>query len=220
MKCPYCNNEKLYQLQDQNYKCSQCKSKFSIKKINTDIQTIELFCNNINALEASRRLGVNYRTTKNRYDLFRKLIASYLDELYTNSVQDNSAYEEHYYFNVRQLQKRKKSLFDAINIIGFYSNRRVYTLLMPKLQKPSYHADESGFENYLNWHKLHSRDSYKTPLSIFWKYMEENLKKYKGINEKSFFYYLKECEFRFNFLQNRQIEILKNLYFNKNGRSS
>ena len=73
-----------------------------------------------------------------------------------------------------------------------------------------------NFENYLKWHKIYSQNSYTTPLNVFWKYLEENLKKYKGIDERNFFYYLKECEFKFNYLQNKQIEILKDIYYNTN----
>lgn len=215
MNCPFCNYEIVYRLNNNYLKCKDCKKKFSIKKYELDIKIIEYFSNNINALEVSRKLNLNYRTVKDRYNIFRKLIANYLEELYQSSIQDSSDYEEHYYFNVRQTTKAKKSLFDAINIIGFYSNKRVYTLLMPKLKKPFNTNNDNGFEKYLSWHKLHSKGAYKTPLSLFWKYLEDNLKKYKGVKEDNFFYYLKECEFKFNFLHNKQIQILKNIYFNK-----
>lgn len=109
---------------------------------------------------------------------------------------------------------KKKSLYNAINIIGFYSNEKIYTLLMPKLPVYNNEEDNKTFENFLRWHKVFSKDSYSTPLNIFWKYLEKNLRKYKGIDEENFFFYLKECEFKFNYLQNEQIKILKNLYFN------
>lgn len=219
INCPYCNHTKFYDLKDNYKKCLSCKTKFSVNKLITDITTIEYFCNNINANKASKLLGVNYRTIQNRYTLFRKLIALHLDEEYNNSIKDNSSYEEYYYFTSTIQNKKKRSLFDATNIIGFYSNKKIYTLLMPKLPKHSAETNTKDYEYYLKWHKLYSKNSYKTPLSIFWKYLEENLKKYKGVEEKNFFYYLKECEFKFNYLHNMQIEILKNLYFSKNGIS-
>lgn len=200
-------------------KCSSCKTKFSLNKLEIDILTIEYFCNNINANKASKLLNVNYRTIQNRYTLFRKLIASFLDDEYNNSIKDNSPYEEYYYFTTTEQNRKKKSLFDAINIIGFYSNKKIYTLLMPKLPKYSIQTSTKDYEYYLKWHKLYSTNAYKTPLSIFWRYLEENLKKYKGVDDNNFFYYLKECEFKFNYLHNQQIEILKNLYFSKNGIS-
>lgn len=211
--CPYCKSKRLYQLQDNYKKCSSCKKKLSPKKINTDFTIIEFFCNSINANKTAKILNINYRTVQNRYMLFRKLIANFLENEYYSSIRDNSSYEEFYYFTNRQKKGKKKSLYNAINIIGFYSNRKIYTLLMPKLKQFDNETDSKTYENYLKWHKLSSRDSYSTPLNVFWKYLEENLKKYKGVDEENFFYYLKECEFKFNYLQNKQIEILKELYF-------
>ena len=115
--------------------------------------------------------------------------------------------------NVAMSRNKKKSLYDAVNIIGFYSNKKIFTLLMPRLPVYNNEEDTKTFENYLKWHKIHSKNAYSTPLNIFWKYLEENLKKYKGVDDENFFYYLKECEFKFNYLQNKQIEILKELYF-------
>jgi len=217
--CPFCDNNSLYNLQDNYKKCKSCKTKFSLTKLETDLKIINFFCNNINANKTAKLLDVNYRTVQNRYMLFRKLIASFLEDEYNRSIKDNSSYEEYYYFTQRKQNKKNRSLFEAINIIGFYSSQKIYTLLMPRLPKYSAQSSTKDYEYYLKWHKLYSINSYKTPLSIFWKYLEENLKKYKGIDEKNFFYYLKECEFKFNYLQNRQIEILKNLYFSKNGIS-
>lgn len=212
-ECPYCNSKRLYTLQNGYKKCSSCNKKFSQKKINIDFTIIEFFCNNINANRCARVLKVNYRTVQNRYMLFRKLIANHLENEHYNEVNDNSNYEEFYYFTNREKRNKNKSLYDAINILGFYSNRKVFTLLMPKLYNFGTKEENSEFEKYLKWHKIYSNYSYATPLNIFWKYLEENLKKYKGIDDKNFFYYLKECEFKFNYLQNKQIKILKDIYF-------
>jgi transposase-like protein len=211
--CPFCDSKRLYHLKDEYNKCSFCNKKFSLKKLHKDNTIIEFFCNNINANKCSKILNLNYRTVQNRYVLFRRLIANYSEKNYHSSIQDNSSYEEFYYFTNRQKSNKRKSLYDAINIIGFYSNKNIFTLLMPKLPTYNSKKDTKSFESYLKWHKIYSQNSYTTPLNVFWKYLEENLKKYKGINEENFFFYLKECEFKFNHLQNRQIEILKELYF-------
>lgn len=213
MNCPYCKSRRVYNLKNDYKKCSSCRRKFSPRKIETDLRVIELFCNNINANSCAKILKVNYRTVKNRYTLFRRLIAYYLQEEHYNTIHDNSSYEEYYYFTNRQKKDKSRSLYEAINIIGFYSNKKVFTLLMPKLTKYNTVEDTKSFESYLKWHKIYSQYAYATPLSVFWKYLEENLKKYKGINEENFFYYLKECEFKFNYLQNKQIEVLKDLYY-------
>lgn len=209
MLCPFCQNNKLYLLQNEYLKCSLCKTKFSKKKYKMDILILEQFCNNINAHILSKNLNLNYRTVQKRYLYYRKLIALYLQKVYENAKHENSSYEEYYHFNIRD---KKKVISKAINIMGFYSNNKVFTLLMPKR---NIQEQEQYLKQYLSWNKMQSKDSYKTKLHIFWKYLDNNLKKHKGVEEEYFFYYLKEYEFKFNYLYNEQIQILKKLYFSK-----
>lgn len=207
MKCPNCDNTNFYKLKDDYIKCKKCTKKYSLKKIEKDRLIKTAFCENKTALELSKEMGVNYRTIKDRYDEYRYNIAKFLEDEYNNTIKDYNEYEEYYYFNQRQKNKKIKSLYEAINIMGFYSNGKVYTLLMPKLINRK-ESNNENFEQYLNWHKIHSKESYKTNLYRFWLFLEENLKKYKGIKEEHFFYYLKECEFRFNYSKDEQIQIL------------
>lgn len=212
MICPNCHKKEFYNLANNYVKCKNCAKKLSLNKIQKDFDLIKKFCENKNALETSKELHLNYKTVKDKFDMFRKKIAIYLEDIYNQSIKDNTEYEEFYYLKEKEKKKRKKSLSEAINIIGFYSNQRVYTLLMPKIGKRAFDA-EDGFIQYLNWHKIHSLNSHKTKLNEFYKYVEENLKKYKGVDEDNFFYYLKEYEFKFNYKKDKQIEILKSLIF-------
>lgn len=215
MNCPSCNSLKTYKLKNNYIKCSQCNKKYSLKKLFFDKQTINFFCLNIPAYEASKKLSVNYRSVKNRYDFFRQLLAFYLDDLYNASKHDNTDYEEFYYFSTRAKKDKDILISEAINIIGFYSNQKVFTLLLPKLKEYEDIKDARNYEKYLSWHKINSRTSYKSPLNIFWFFLENALKKYKGIKKENFFLYLKEVEFKFNYLHNEQNKILNQLYFNK-----
>jgi len=210
MKCKNCNNKTFYTLQNGYIKCKKCAKKYSVKKLQKDQKICELFVENKTALEVATQLEVNYRTIKDRYDEYRYKISIYLEDAYNGSVKDYSEYEEFYYFKQKDKNKKKKSLNQAINIMGFYSNEKVYTLLMPKPRASSFEEDK-GFDEYLSWYKIHSQESYKTNLYKFWQFLEESLKKYKGIKEEHFFYYLKECEFRFNYTKEEQLEILENL---------
>ena len=178
-----------------------------------DLNIIEYFCDNYHALDTSKELKINYRSVQNRYKIFRQLCVSYLEEIYQNSIQEHNSYEEHYYFTQRDKLKKTKTIYDAVNIIGFYSNGNVYTLLMPPLQKPMQTTEDINFEKYLQWHKLYSHEGYTSPLKEFWAFLDEEMKKYKGISKQNFFYYLKECEFKYNFSTQEQKEILKELYF-------
>lgn len=212
MICQNCNNTTFYTLASDYIKCKTCAKKYSLKKLQKDDLIIIQFCENKNALEVSKELEVNYKTIKDRFDVFRKKIALFLENEYNNSIHDYNEYEEFYYIKEREKKKKKKSLSEAINIMGFYSNEKVYTLLMPKIGKRAFDI-EDGFIQYLNWNKIHSLNSHQTNLNKFWKFLEDNLKKYKGVEEDNFFYYLKESEFRFNYSKDEQIKILKNLYF-------
>lgn len=210
MKCKNCNNTTFYHLANEYIKCKKCTKKYSLKKLKKEDDILHGFCENLTALELSKELNLNYKTIKNKYDDLRHKISIFLEDTYNNTAKDYSEYEEYYYFNQKQKSKKIKSLYEAINIIGFYSNEKIYTLLMPQL-KLRKEASNEEFEKYLSWHKIYSKDSYKTKLYDFWKYLEENIKKYKGIEEEYFFFYLKECEFKFNYKKEEQLEILKNL---------
>jgi len=210
MICKNCNNKTFYKLQNNYIKCKKCAKKYSVKKLEKDYKIIDAFCQNKNALQTSKDLKVNYRTIKDRYDEYRHKIALYLEEQYNSSIKDYSEYEEFYYFKQRDKKKKKKNLYEAINIMGFNSNDKIYTLLMPKLTTNMFEEDK-GFDAYMNWYKIHSQNSYQTNLKKFWIFLEESLKKYKGVDEENFFFYLKECEFRFNYTYEEQIEILQNL---------
>lgn len=207
MKCTNCNNTSFYKLQNDYIKCKTCAKKYSLKKLEKNRMIKEAFLNKQNALNCSKELGVNYRTVKDRYDEYRYFLAKFLEEEYNNTIKDNSQYEEYFYFKTKQKYRKDKSLYEAINIMGFCNNDKVYTLLMPKLTIKSQGSDKH-FETYLNWHKIHSQNSYKTRLYDFWKFLEVELKQYKGVDEDMFFYYLKECEFRFNYDLTQQKEIL------------
>lgn len=211
-ECPKCKCKKLYLLKNDYLKCKNCHKKFSQIKIKNDLLIMNYFCNNYNALDVSNIMGLNYRSIQNRYSTFRLLCANYLEGLYQNSIQEHSSYEEYYYFTKRDKLKKRKTIYDAINIIGFYSNNRVYTLLMPNLPKPTNTPEDKSFEKYLHWHKLYSHEGYVSPLKEFWSFFENQMTKYRGVSKENFFYYLKESEFKYNFSKIEQENILKEIY--------
>ena len=210
MKCQNCDNTTFYNLANEYIKCKKCAKKYSLKKIQKEQDIINVFCENSTAHEGSIALELNYKTVKNGFDEIRYKIAKFLEDEYNKSIKDYSEYQEYYYFTQKQKSKKIKSLYEAINILGFHSNDKVFTLLMPRLTQV-YESSNKEFDKYLSWNKIYSKEFYKTKLYDFWKYLEENLKKYKGIEKDNFFFYLKECEFKFNYKKEEQLEILKNL---------
>jgi len=209
MKCPNCQSKSFYQLANNYIKCKKCTKKISLKKREKDILIVEKFCENKNALQTANELDLHYKTVKDRFDFLRKNIAIFLEDIYHSSIKDYTEYEEYYYLKNSEKKRKKKSLNNSINIIGFYSNQRVYTLLMPSVRNSG--LEEDGFMQYMIWYRLRSKNAHQTNLQIFWKYLDNNLRKYKGINKENFFYYIKEYEFKFNYTKSEQLAILNSI---------
>ena len=89
MICQNCNNTTFYTLANDYIKCKTCAKKYSLKKLQKDDLIIIQFCENKNALEVSKELEVNYKTIKDRFDVFRKKIALFLENEYNNSINSS-----------------------------------------------------------------------------------------------------------------------------------
>lgn len=219
MKCIYCNNKKLYQLKSEQLKCSNCKKKFSIKKIEKDLKIIECFCNDLNINETSKKLDINYVTVKKRYDLFRQLIASRLEDEFKDKTVIE--YDEYIYLE-KSKRDIKENIFDAQNFLTFHYDDKIYNLLMQNLnmyknQFMDDGADEAYFKEfskYMMFNKISKIQKKDNLITKFWIFFEKSILKYKGVRHENFFYYLKEIEFKFNYEQSLQKEILTDLYQN------
>ncbi|QOY53978.1 transposase [Candidatus Sulfurimonas marisnigri] len=217
MKCIYCNNEKLYKLKSAQVKCSKCKKKFSPKRVEKDLSVIECFCENLSIDQTSKKLLINYVSVKNRYELFRQLIAKHLEEIYRDKAVIE--YDEYIYLP-KSKKKIKENIFDAQNFLTFHYENKVYNLLMTNLNihKKQFLDDGVGdayfkeFSKFMMYNKISKTQKRENVITKFWLFFEESILKYKGIKDENFFYYLKEIEFKFNYKLEEQREILINLY--------
>ncbi|QOY52773.1 transposase [Candidatus Sulfurimonas baltica] len=217
MKCIYCNNEKLYKLKSAQFKCSKCKKKFSPKRVEKDLSIIESFCENLSINQTSKKLSINYVSVKNRYELFRRLIANHLEESYRDKTVIE--YDEYIYLP-KSKKKIKENIFDAQNFLTFHYEDKVYNLLMTKLNihKNQFLDDGVGdayfkeFSKFMMYNKISKTQKRENIITKFWLFFEDSILKYKGIKDENFFYYLKEIEFKFNYEFEEQIEILIDLY--------
>ena len=130
MKCIYCDNKKLYKLKTSQLKCSQCKRRFNPKKVQRDLELIQLFCNGVSANQAKDKLQLNYVTVKNRYHDFRVHIAKFLEDEYKES--EVIEYDEYIYLE-KSKKNLKENIFDAQNFLTFHFDDKVYNLLMTDL---------------------------------------------------------------------------------------
>ncbi len=217
MKCIYCQNEKLYFLKNNLLKCAKCKRKFSPKKVLTQKKIIHDFIHGKPANKVAKELNLNYITVKNRYDIFRKLLAGYLEKEYRG--EEVIEYDEYIY-----LPKSKKvvseNIFDAFNFLTFHYKNRIYNIPLPSLHRYKQDfleakAQEAYFKEFsksMMFNKISKIQKKDNLITQFWMFFENEILKYKGVREENFFYYLKECEFTFNFSTEERYDILKNLY--------
>ncbi len=213
-KCIFCQKTSLLVLKNSYLRCKTCKKKYSLKYLKQELKILELFCENFSANEASKKLALNYKTISQKYKFFRQICAIYLQNLYYKNKTNKNIYEEFYYFTKKQKLNKKKSLFEAINIIAFYENKRIFCILMPKLNKSGDYKSDKIFETYLSQRKIKENSLGNAKLKNFWLFLEKNLLKYKGINQENFFYYLKESEFKYNFSKTMAKKILQKEFLN------
>ena len=93
-------------------------------------------------------------------------------------------------------------------ILYVENNRVVYTDSLSSYDK----LDVSGFIHYRINHskEFADRQNHINGIENFWNQAKRVLRKYNGIDRKSFPLFLKECEFRFNFgTPSRQLKILQ-----------
>ncbi|WP_373036678.1 transposase [Sulfurimonas sp.] len=218
MNCIYCNNKKLYELKSGQLKCSACKKKFSPQKIKRDFELIECFCKSMTANQSADYLGINYLTVKTRFELFRGLIANFLEDAYQG--KDVLEYDEYIYLN-QSKKKVKENIFDAQNFLTFHYEDKIYNMLMPNLNRYKNEFLDSGaqeahfkeFSKFMMLNKISKTQKRENLITKFWIFFEQEILKYKGIRDKNFFYYLKEIEFKFNNSQEDQILILKSFLY-------
>lgn len=218
MNCIYCNNKKLYELKSGQLKCSECKKKFSLQKVQRDFDLIDYFIKNASANFTAQELGLNYLTVKKRFELFRGVVANFLEDEYLG--KDVSEYDEYIYLS-KSKKTVKENIFDAQNFLTFHYEDKIYNMLMPSLNRYKNEFLDSGaqeahfkeFSKFMMLNKISKTQKRENLITKFWIFFEEMILKYKGVRDENFFYYLKEIEFKFNYTQKEQVYILKSALY-------
>lgn len=220
--CIYCSSP-LYRLADGNVKCSQCKKKYSPARVNQILSVMDYFCNDENALTASKSLSLSYVTTLNYYQKFRYLCAQYCEEQYHLHRTTQSQYEEYLYIE-KSKRSNKKAIFESHNFLTFTYGEQVYTILMPSLgmYKQQFAEDNleevytKEFSKFMRTSKIIKISEHDNAITRFWYYFENFITTFKGVSNEHFPYYLKEAEFKFNTPIEVRSKILEQLYFGSN----
>ena len=77
-------------------------------------------------------------------------------------------------------------------------------------------ADDAYFKEFSKFmmlNKISKTQKRENIITQFWIFFEDYILKYKGVEAKYFFYYLKEIEFKFNYKRQEQMLILESLLF-------
>ena len=205
---------------DGRIKCAACKRRYSPKKVQREMELIGLFCRECNALEAAKRAGVSYATAKNLFDRIRRVLPALLEADYERHRDHVVEYDEYLYLDHAK-RKDKRYIFDAHDMLTFDYGGRVYSILMPPLDRfkvaflddgleEVYHRE---FSRFLNIHRIARLKSRDNTIVRFWRFLDEHMKRYRGVDRENFFYYLKEAEFLFNYPMPERKRFLYDLIF-------
>jgi len=204
-KCSSCNNNKFYTLANSYIKCTKCKRKYSLKKIQKQKDLINKFCQNKTALETSKLLKLNYITVSKKFKELRILIIEYLDQNYQRIKHYSNEFDEYIY-------TKNDEIYKAHNFLTFNYNNYIYNLMLPNLYKFNhFYKEDTSLSKFLFHNKIAKLESKNSLINDFWLYFEEFIKKYKGVDKKNFILYLKESEFKFNHKKEDQEDILLSL---------
>ena len=197
------------------------RSKISEKKIR---QIMKLFSIDLDASQITKISGLN-RNTINRYLTgIRKRIAGFCE---SQSPFSGEVEVDESFFGARRVKgKRGRGAFGKTIVFGiFRRNGSVFTEIVPDCRRSTLQAvirgrvdlesvihsdgwrgynglDDLGYKKHFRVN--HGQDqfvhdkSHINGIESFWGYAKTRLSRFRGMNKKTFYLHLKECEFRFN----------------------
>ena len=200
-------------------KITQCKLKKKVQK-----ELLRFFVLEVTARSAADILGIQPNTAILFYRKIRTVISHHLARV-ANEIFDCVVELDESYFGRHRKGRSGRGAAGKVVVFGILKgNGRAYTVvvdnaksesLLPIIKKnimpdsivytdnlSSYDKlDASGFSHYrINHSKAFAdRQNHINGIENFWNQAKRVLRKYNGIDRKSFPLFLKECEFRFNF---------------------
>ena len=211
---------------------SMRKSRLSQYK---QMKLIEHFVSGSTARCAAELVGVNRKTAAYYYHRLRVIISVHLEEE-AREFLDGEIEVDESYFGGHRKGKRGRGASDKVPVFGLLKRSgKVYTkvipdakssTLMPIIQKKvkpdsivytdcwrGYNVlDISEFKHYrINHSKLFAhKHNHINGIENFWNQAKRHMRKFNGIPKQHFYYFLKECEWRFNYSNpKQQLSMLK-----------
>ncbi|MDO4906299.1 IS1595 family transposase [Neisseria sp.] len=200
-------------------KITHCKLNKSVQK-----KLLEFFVLEVTARSAADILGIQPNSAMLFYRKIRQVIAYHL-AVHAEEVFDGAVELDESYFGGQRKGKRGRGAAGKVAVFGILKRQgKVFTLvvdntgqdtLLPVIKKKimpdsivytdcykNYDVlDVSGFIHHRINHskQFAQRQNHINGIENFWNQAKRILRKYNGIDRKSFPLFLKECEFRFNF---------------------
>ncbi|WP_107689185.1 IS1595 family transposase, partial [Neisseria wadsworthii] len=211
-------------------KITYCKLKKSLQR-----KLLEYFVLEVTARSAADILGIQPNTAILFYRKIRLVISHHL-ALEADQVFEGAIELDERYFGGKRKGKRGRGAAGQVVVFGILKRgSKVYTVVVNNAQKESLFPvitrkitpdsvvytdclssydvlDVSGFHHHRINHskKFADRQNHINGIENFWNQAKRVLRKYNGIDRKSFPLFLKECEFRFNFgTPKQQLKILR-----------
>ena len=182
---------------------------------------IELFVAGSTARTSAQLVGVNKTTAAYYFHRLRELIVRYSDD---NILLEGEIEVDESYFGGSRKGKRGRGAAGKVPVFGLLKrNGKVYAVMIPdaktktlmpiireKVQPDSivysdywrgYNAlDVSEFKHYRINHSEVFADKHNhiNGIENFWNQAKRHLRKFNGIQPDNFYWFLKECEWRFN----------------------
>ena len=202
-------------------KITHCKLKKKVQK-----ELLRFFVLEVTARSAADILGIHPNSAALFYRKIRTVrLSAIIWPWLPMKVFEGSVELDESYFGGRRKGRRGRGAAGKVVVFGILKrNGRVYTVvvdnaksetLLPVIKKKimpdsivytdslsSYDKlDVSGFIHYRINHskEFADRQNHINGIENFWNQAKRVLRKYNGIDRKSFPLFLKECEFRFNF---------------------
>jgi transposase len=195
------------------------KSRLPKKQIE---KLMEHFVAGTTARTTAELVGVNRNTATKFFRDFREIIAAKIED---GTQLEGEIEVDESYFGGRRKGKRGRGAAGKIPVFGLLKRGgKVYTkviadvkssTLMPIIHKKivpdsvvytdtlrSYNAlDISHFKHErINHSQLFAhKKNHINGIENFWNQAKRHLRKFNGISKSHFYYYIKECEWRFNF---------------------
>ncbi len=201
---------------------------------------VRYFSLDLDAHKITALTGLN-RNTVNRYmQLIRKRIAEFCEQ--SSPFQGEIEIDESYFGARRVKGKRGRGAYGKTPVFGILQRGgSVYTEIVPDCARKTLlaiirgridpdsviHSDswrgysglvDLGYKKHYRVH--HGKNEFANGrrhingIESFWSYAKRRLMKFHGVPRATFYYHLKECEFRFNYRSENIYRVLLNLLKN------